>query len=77
VSRRAHNLFRLVLSGMAALFAYTVVITSRPAVTPAVAAPDRAPGPKAAPQPGQTESWKAGPVAPLADPRQRLLQFGR
>jgi len=69
-----HNLLRLFLSGTAALFAYTVVITSRPAVTPAVAAPEKAPI-KAALEP----DWsKAGPlVPPLKDPRQRLLRLGR
>jgi hypothetical protein len=76
VSRRAHHIFRLGLSGLAALFAYTVVITSRPAVTPAVAAPER-------PRPSRTtptaqERWtKASVIPPLGDPRQRLLRLGR
>ena len=77
MSRRAHSIVRLGLSGLAALFAYTVVITSRPAVTPAVAAPERARPPRQAP-PAASERWTKAPVVPpLGDPRQRLLRLGR
>jgi hypothetical protein len=72
VSRRAHNIVRLFLSGLAALFSYTVVVTSRPA---AVAASERARAAKRAPAADQTQPT---PVVPgLPDPRQRLLRFGR
>jgi hypothetical protein len=71
VSRRAHNIVRLFLSGFAALFAYTVVITSRPA---AVAASERAGAPKRpATDVARTDFLPA--VRPLPDPRQRLLHF--
>jgi hypothetical protein len=77
VNRRAHHLFRLGLSGLAALFAYTVVITSRPAVTPAVAAPERN-TPTRPTTPAADQTWtRALPLAPLHDPRQRLLRLGR
>ena len=71
MSRRAHNIVRLFLSGMAALFAYTVVITSRPSV----AASERARAPKRAPATDQGRS--SVPVVPtLPDPRTRLLRLG-
>jgi len=70
VSRRAHHIVRLFLSGMAALFAYTVVITSRPA---AVAASERARAPKPAVVVDQVRSNPALP--PLPDPR--VLRVGR
>ena len=76
MSRRSHHIIRLVLSGTAALFAYTVVIISRPAVTPAAAAPER---PRPARRATTDNGWtRARPlVAPISDPRQRLLHFGR
>jgi hypothetical protein len=71
VSRRAHNIVRLFLSGFAALFAYTVVITSRPA---AVAASERAGAPKR-PATDVAPSNALPGVPALPDPRERLLRF--
>jgi len=64
VSRRAHSIVRLFLSGMAALFAYTVVITSRPA---AVAASERA----RAPQPPAIDQGRTVAPSPSAPRRGR------
>ena len=68
MSRRAHHIVRLFLSGMAALFAYTVVITSRPA---AVAASERGHAPKRV-VPIIDQGSRGAPVLPpLPDPRGR------
>jgi hypothetical protein len=75
VSRRSHHIIRLVLSGAAALFAYTVVIISRPAVTPAAAAPERPHPARRATVDGRSHVRPL--VTPIGDPRQRLLRFGR
>jgi hypothetical protein len=67
----------VVLSGLAALFAYTVVITSRPAGTPAVAAPERARADKRTAIPTTDQGWTRLRPAPPRDPRQRILRVGR
>lgn len=73
MSRRVHSWLRLFLSGTAALFAYTVVITSRPA---AVAAPEK---PRAVPRAAMETppDWSKAAPASLPDPRQRFVRFGR
>ena len=67
MSRRAHNLFRLFLSGTAALFAYTVVITSQPVT--AAAAPDHAAPPR---RPEIAGPVQVRPLPTLPDPRLRF-----
>lgn len=70
MSRRAHNLLRLFLSGMAALFAYTVVITSQPVT--AAAAPDRAAPPRRPEITVDTGRAQIRPLPALPDPRLRF-----
>jgi hypothetical protein len=77
VSRRSHRLLRTFLSGFAALCAFTVVITSKPALPPASAAPDRLqPRPARVIETPVERGWsqvRAG----LPDPRQRLFLLKR
>ena len=72
MSRRAHNIVRLFLSGLAALFSYTVVVTSRPA---AVAASERA---RAAKRPAIDVARSSDSTVPsLPDPRDRFRRLSR
>jgi hypothetical protein len=78
VSHRAHRFVRTTVSGLAGLFAFTVVITSRPAVPPASAAPDK-------PAPARPVPTVQSPIergwsqvhGGLPDPRQRLFNLRR
>jgi len=77
VSRRLHRFVRATLSGIAALCAFTVVITSRPAVTPASAAPDQVMPPVRTVVETQVERNWSQTRAGLPDPRERLFRLKR
>lgn len=77
MSRRFHRMLRVFLSGAAALCAYTVVITSRPALPPASASSERvvrrpAPALQTPVERGWTQA-RAG----VPDPRARLFLLRR
>ena len=79
MSRRLHRFARAALSGLAGLFAFTVVITSRPAVPPASAAPEKVVPVKVARPIVETpvERGWSQVHGGLADPRQRLFNLRR
>jgi hypothetical protein len=76
VSRRFHRFARAVLGGTAGLLAFTVLITSRPAVTPASAAPDPVVPVRPVVETPVERGWSQAKTG-LPDPRQRLFNLRR
>ena len=76
MSRHMHRIARAVLAGGAGLLAFTVVITSKPAVTPASAAPDPVLPARPAVETPVERGWSQLRTG-LPDPRQRLFNLRR
>jgi hypothetical protein len=74
VSRRSHRFVRALLSGAAALCAFTVVITSKPAVPPASAAPEKLARPRTVLETPVERGWSQAATG-KPDPRQQLFRW--